>query len=93
MIRRQKERDEQDRLKLIDDKKREKEEGDALERARQQQEDMEKKRRELERRKEQERRKRQAVCILRFPFHLDKRSLFLHLFHNVLSFFTTTTPY
>merc|ERR1719470_794332 len=40
LIRRQKERDEHDRLKLIDDKKREKEEEEAFDRARQQQEDM-----------------------------------------------------
>jgi len=62
IMRRQKERDEHDRLKLLDDKKREKEEEEAFDRARQQQEDMEKKRRELERRKEQERRKRQALA-------------------------------
>uniref|UniRef100_T2MD51 Bromodomain-containing protein 3 n=1 Tax=Hydra vulgaris TaxID=6087 RepID=T2MD51_HYDVU len=61
-LKRQKEREEMDRLRLIEEKKREKEEEEALERARRQQEENDQKKRELERMKEQERRKRQALA-------------------------------
>lgn len=61
-LKRQKEREEIDRLRLIEEKKREKEEEEALERARRQQEENDQKKRELERMKEQERRKRQALA-------------------------------